>query len=253
MVAQIFAGALGGAVEVTEFGSRDLDYYDWTFGQVIAMLLLAGPLVTIVESFCSDAGRGKYYSAGDETHGLSAPEVTTAQTMLPASGRSSPILAPSRNSHHLGHATWRSYCSILRMSLVYCMLMSLPILGLLLPCAIGVRSFTGAFVVLGAGRSCYFFLFAPLIGLWELILFSLAFDDLLKGQKRWIRVTLWLLNIFLCPSICLVWLFYFYLIGAEDTSLAWLGVPQAALFVAYGLVRIPGSVLPITRVFASTV
>ncbi|GLA24948.1 hypothetical protein AnigIFM63326_001412 [Aspergillus niger] len=29
---------------------------DWTFGQVIAMLLLAGPLVTIVESFCSDAG-----------------------------------------------------------------------------------------------------------------------------------------------------------------------------------------------------
>ncbi|PYH34512.1 uncharacterized protein BO87DRAFT_358442 [Aspergillus neoniger CBS 115656] len=29
---------------------------DWTFGQVIAMLLLAGPLITIVESFQSDTG-----------------------------------------------------------------------------------------------------------------------------------------------------------------------------------------------------
>ncbi|OJJ69047.1 hypothetical protein ASPBRDRAFT_132119 [Aspergillus brasiliensis CBS 101740] len=208
---------------------------DWTFGQVIAILLLAGPLLTIVESFRLDDGRGRYHPTGETTHELLAQDVTTVQAMPSASGSSGPCLAPSENSGLLGHMTWSSYSSTLDTACIYCMLISIPILLFLIYGAVGVGSFTQSFALFGAGYSCYFFLFAPVIGLWELILLSLAFKGTSNGQSPWIRPTLRLLGVSFFPSSYLSFFIYVTLTEFPSMSLAWLGITQATLVVFYGL------------------
>ncbi|OJJ68653.1 hypothetical protein ASPBRDRAFT_46845 [Aspergillus brasiliensis CBS 101740] len=215
---------------------------DWTFGQVIAMLLLAGPLITIVESFhCDDdTGRGSYHSAGEATHELLSQDATTVQTMLPASCRSTPTLAAARHSGLLRHATWSSDHIALHSAGVYCIFMLLPILTLLAFGATGAESLPEVFIAFGEGYSysCYLFLFAPVIGLWEVILFSLVLGDTFNKQRRWIRLTLRSLNVFFLPSLYLTYvcLLFANFVGGQLPTLAWLGISQAMLVVVYGLV-----------------
>ncbi|RAH50549.1 uncharacterized protein BO95DRAFT_459034 [Aspergillus brunneoviolaceus CBS 621.78] len=97
---------------------------DWTFRQVIAVVLVAGPMLTIIQSFYKLLGKGAKHTALPSQDATSQENLTLQ--LLPVQ-ISTPVITPSNPSSlpHLSHLDfqsdiWQSHHSTLCISVLYC-------------------------------------------------------------------------------------------------------------------------------------
>ncbi|PYI23984.1 hypothetical protein BO99DRAFT_428251 [Aspergillus violaceofuscus CBS 115571] len=187
---------------------------DWTFGQVIALVLIAGPVLTIIQSFYK-------LLAGDVKHtaiplrDATSHENLTLQLLPIQISTSVPTPSNSPSLPHLSHLDfendiWQSHHSTLCIAVLYCTFTCIVILVVAVFGESVVRIFAWPGFGYGFGQVLGYLLL-PVAGLVEVILLSLAIENTLGHRTRWVRRPLQaVLVLYGFPVVWFAYLWYWW-------------------------------------------